>query len=97
MLDAYHGSGGCQEQIDLCQQLSVRFDPENIGNNSMVNGVCEDAETFCSNEVRGPKFVDLKFVDLKSVDLTWNILAATTTTSQRGFLIHFHHHSMKVI
>ena len=54
MLDAYYGPNGCQEQIDLCRQLSVRFDPENIGDNEMVNGVCQDAETFCSNRVRGP-------------------------------------------
>ena len=70
MLDAYYGPGGCEEQIDLWRQLSVRFDPENIGNNSMVNDVCEDAETFCSNEVRGPylEYSGRNYYDLASMD-----------------------------
>ena len=54
MLDAYYGPGGCQEQIANCRELASRFDVNNTGGNETVNQVCEDAETFCSNRVRGP-------------------------------------------
>lgn len=54
MVAAYYGDGGCRDRIYNCRNLSLEYDPTQRGLNASVNDVCEDAETFCSNEVRGP-------------------------------------------
>ena len=54
MLDALYRDGGCLDQIEDCRAISVIYDPENIGINATVNQVCQEAENFCSTEVRGP-------------------------------------------
>ena len=54
MLDAYYGAGGCRDQIDTCRQLASQYDVNNTGINATVNSICKDAETYCSNDVRGP-------------------------------------------
>lgn len=52
MLDGLYKEGGCNDQIYHCRNLSLAYDPENIGINATVNQVCEDAETYCTKYVR---------------------------------------------
>ncbi|KAL9065795.1 MAG: hypothetical protein Q9157_007356 [Trypethelium eluteriae] len=52
MVDAYVRPGGCREQVDTCRNQSVQYDPSNQGINASVNSVCQQAETFCTNNVR---------------------------------------------
>lgn len=54
MIDALYREGGCNDQIYLCRNLSLIYDPENIGINKTVNQICADAENFCYSDVRGP-------------------------------------------
>ena len=54
MVDAYDAPGGCRDQIDHCRQVSALYDPENTGINATVNTICQEAETFCSNNIRDP-------------------------------------------
>ncbi|KAI0142615.1 serine carboxypeptidase [Hypoxylon sp. NC0597] len=70
MVDALERPGGCRDQIDDCRALSVVYDPDNIGVNDTVNRVCSDAETFCSNYVRGPylDYSGRNYYDYASID-----------------------------
>lgn len=70
MVDALVRPGGCRDQIDDCRALSVVYDPDNIGVNDTVNRVCSDAETFCSNYVRGPylDYSGRNYYDYASID-----------------------------
>jgi carboxypeptidase C (cathepsin A) len=54
MVDAWEREGGCRDQIAHCIEVAEAYDPDNIGINATVNRICAAAETFCSNEVRGP-------------------------------------------
>ena len=54
MVDAYDAPGGCREQIDNCREVAALYDPENVGTNATVNKICENAETFCTNNMRDP-------------------------------------------
>lgn len=54
MVDAWERDGGCRDQIAECIEVAEAYDPDNIGINATVNKICAAAETFCSNEVRGP-------------------------------------------
>ncbi|MCJ1448550.1 MAG: hypothetical protein MMC23_009067 [Stictis urceolatum] len=54
MMDHYTRPGGCREQIDQCRALSLLYDPTNQGFNASVNSVCEDAESYCTQYIRGP-------------------------------------------
>ncbi|KAF2725995.1 carboxypeptidase S1-like protein B [Polychaeton citri CBS 116435] len=54
MIDSLYREGGCRYQINDCRELAGISDPDDLGNNATVNDVCEAAETFCSNYVRGP-------------------------------------------
>ncbi|KAI2463189.1 serine carboxypeptidase [Annulohypoxylon bovei var. microspora] len=70
MVDALEKPGGCRDQINDCRALALVYDPENIGINATVNEVCSDAETFCSNEVRGPylDYSGRNYYDYASLD-----------------------------
>jgi len=70
MMDAYNRTGGCRDQINDCRALASIYDPDDLGTNSSVNMVCEDAETFCSNEVRGPylEYSGRNYYDMTIVD-----------------------------
>ncbi|KAI5864095.1 serine carboxypeptidase [Durotheca rogersii] len=70
MVDALERPGGCRDQIDECRALARARDPENRGVSSEVNEACSAAETFCSNEVRGPylDYSGRSYYDLASVD-----------------------------
>ncbi|KAH9893796.1 carboxypeptidase S1-like protein B [Xylariomycetidae sp. FL2044] len=70
MVDAYERPGGCRDQIDECRALSLVWDPENRGVNATVNEVCQEAESFCGSDVRGP-YLELSgrnYYDLASRD-----------------------------
>ncbi|EGP84851.1 secreted peptidase S10 [Zymoseptoria tritici IPO323] len=54
MRDALHREGGCQDQIWACRNVSIVYDPENTGINATVNDLCQEAESFCNDEVRSP-------------------------------------------
>ncbi|KAI0444450.1 carboxypeptidase S1 [Xylaria telfairii] len=54
MIDAWEREGGCRDQIAQCIEVAEASDPDNLGINATVNTICMAAETFCSNEVRGP-------------------------------------------
>ncbi|KAI1408193.1 serine carboxypeptidase [Hypoxylon sp. FL1857] len=70
MVDALERTGGCRDQINDCRALSVVYDPNNTGVNDTVNKVCSDAETFCSNYVRGPylDYSGRNYYDYASID-----------------------------
>lgn len=54
MWDALNKPGGCLDMIADCREISVIYDPENTGVNSTVNEVCDEAESYCYEYVRGP-------------------------------------------
>ncbi|KAI0900235.1 serine carboxypeptidase [Annulohypoxylon nitens] len=70
MVDALDRPGGCRDQINDCRALALVYDPDNIGINDTVNEVCSDAETFCSNNVRGPylEYSGRNYYDYASLD-----------------------------
>ncbi|RMZ35647.1 hypothetical protein D0859_00182 [Hortaea werneckii] len=70
MLDALYREGGCLDQIEDCRAISVIYDPENIGINETVNEVCQEAENFCSTEVRGPylQYSGRNYYDIATLD-----------------------------
>ncbi|KAI0879868.1 serine carboxypeptidase [Annulohypoxylon maeteangense] len=70
MVEALDKPGGCRDQIDDCRVLALVYDPDNIGINDTVNKVCSDAETFCSNNVRGPylEYSGRNYYDYASLD-----------------------------
>ncbi|KAJ0382564.1 hypothetical protein COL922a_012295 [Colletotrichum nupharicola] len=72
MVDAYYREGGCRDRIDACREVSAIYDPENIGTNASVNAMCQDAETFCTNNVRDP-YLDVSgrdYYDVTQIDPT---------------------------
>ncbi|KAF4893617.1 Carboxypeptidase S1-like protein B [Colletotrichum fructicola] len=72
MVDAYYREGGCRDRIDACREVSSSYDPENIGTNASVNAICQDAETFCTNNVRDP-YLDVSgrdYYDVTQIDPT---------------------------
>ncbi|KAI1124193.1 carboxypeptidase S1 [Nemania abortiva] len=70
MIDAWEREGGCRDQIAECIAVAEASDPDNIGINATVNKICMDAETFCSNEVRGPylTYSNNNYYDLATQD-----------------------------
>ena len=54
MNDALYRPGGCRDQVNYCIGNSTLYDPTQRGFNTTVNKICQAAETFCSNQVRGP-------------------------------------------
>lgn len=72
MVDAFYREGGCRDRIDACREISAVYDPENIGINATVNDICEDAETYCTNNVRDP-YLEISgrdYYDVTQVDPT---------------------------
>ncbi|KAJ8129242.1 hypothetical protein O1611_g4392 [Lasiodiplodia mahajangana] len=70
MIDAWEREGGCRDQIAECIEVAEAYDPDNIGINATVNRICMAAETFCSNEVRGPylEYSNNNYYDLATQD-----------------------------
>jgi carboxypeptidase C (cathepsin A) len=46
-MTAFSQPGGCQSAILKCQSMAKQDDPENIGNNKMVNAACSEANLIC--------------------------------------------------
>ncbi|KAK1518679.1 serine carboxypeptidase [Colletotrichum costaricense] len=72
MVDAYYAEGGCRDRIDACREISAVYDPDNIGINATVNSVCQDAETYCTENVRDP-YLDVSgrdYYDVTQIDPT---------------------------
>ncbi|KAK4501839.1 hypothetical protein PRZ48_007648 [Zasmidium cellare] len=70
MIDALYREGGCNDRIYQCRNLSLIYDPENIGINKTVNRICADAEDFCYSDVRGP-YLDVSgrnYYDMATLD-----------------------------
>jgi carboxypeptidase C (cathepsin A) len=67
VIDNLYKEGGCLDQIEQCRNISLVYDPTNQGFNQTVNGVCADAETFCSETIRDPYFdKDLNYYDISA-------------------------------
>ncbi|KAF1851112.1 alpha/beta-hydrolase [Cucurbitaria berberidis CBS 394.84] len=65
VIDSLYRKGGCLDQIEVCRNLSLVYDPSNQGFNESVNDVCEEAETFCSQKIRDPYFdADRNYYDI---------------------------------
>ncbi|CAK3786377.1 Carboxypeptidase C (cathepsin A) [Lecanosticta acicola] len=54
MLHDLNRPGGCLDQAYHCGNLSLKYDPLNVGINETVNHVCFKAGKFCDDEVQGP-------------------------------------------
>lgn len=54
MLDSLYKEGGCIDQIYQCRNLSLTYDPENLGHNTTVNDICAKSDSYCSKNVRSP-------------------------------------------
>ncbi|KAI6257057.1 hypothetical protein MCOR19_006503 [Pyricularia oryzae] len=54
MTAAFNATGGCREQIETCQALAKEYDPMQTGVNATVNRICQDSETWCTNNIRDP-------------------------------------------
>ncbi|KAH7074774.1 Alpha/Beta hydrolase protein [Paraphoma chrysanthemicola] len=65
VIDDLYRSGGCLDQIEICRNLSLAYDPTNQGFNESVNKACEAAETLCTANIRDPYFdTDLNYYDI---------------------------------
>lgn len=59
--------GGCLDQIEACRNSSLIYDPTNQGFNESVNKICQDAETFCTLNIRDPYFdTDVNYYDISA-------------------------------
>lgn len=70
MKEAYSRPGGCRDQIDDCRVVASAYDPDNIGLNATVNQICADAESYCSNNIRGPytQFSERNYYDITQIE-----------------------------
>ncbi|KAL5342909.1 Alpha/Beta hydrolase protein [Aspergillus crustosus] len=53
-MDAWSRPGGCKDLITRCRSLASEGDPHMYGNNHTVNAACQEADSFCSNNIEGP-------------------------------------------
>jgi carboxypeptidase D len=53
-IHAWSRLGGCRDKIQRCRALAAEGDPQMYGNNHVVNLVCQEADSLCSNAVEGP-------------------------------------------
>ncbi|KAF2659029.1 alpha/beta-hydrolase [Lophiostoma macrostomum CBS 122681] len=67
VIDSLYSDDGCLAQIEHCRNLSIIYDPTNQGFNETVNDVCQEAETFCTANIRDPYFdSDVNYYDISS-------------------------------
>jgi carboxypeptidase C (cathepsin A) len=67
VVDDLYRDGGCLDQIEVCRNVSLIYDPTNQGFNTSVNKICEAAETFCTANIRDPYFdTDLNYYDISA-------------------------------
>ncbi|OCT45038.1 Carboxypeptidase S1 A [Cladophialophora carrionii] len=53
-LSAYKNANGCQQQTSDCRALEANLDPLGLGNDTTVNQVCSQAQSYCQSYVVGP-------------------------------------------
>ncbi|MCJ1358428.1 MAG: hypothetical protein MMC33_008428 [Icmadophila ericetorum] len=53
-VNSYLDAGGCQQAIQACRDAASAMDPEDYGDVSTVNQLCEQAQTNCNQNVIGP-------------------------------------------
>ncbi|KAI9374944.1 Alpha/Beta hydrolase protein [Aspergillus egyptiacus] len=46
--------GGCKDRILRCRSLAREGDPHMYGHNKTVNDACQDADSYCGNNIEGP-------------------------------------------
>ena len=70
MNDAYYRPGGCRDQINDCRTNSTLYDPTQRGLNATVNRLCQQAESFCSSNVRDPylEYSGRNYYDFATLD-----------------------------
>lgn len=70
MIAAYFDEGGCRDRINNCRNLSFEYDPSQRGMNSTVNRVCQDAETYCTTNIRDPytEYSGRNYYDFATLD-----------------------------
>ncbi|KAH7092930.1 carboxypeptidase-like protein S1 [Paraphoma chrysanthemicola] len=58
----------CLERIQSCRDVAAISDPENLGINATVNAACEDAETFCRENIVTPynEYSGLDYYDIST-------------------------------
>lgn len=86
VMDALNREGGCLDQIRECRELSLEFDPTNQGFNDTVNKACQEAESFCSENIRDPYFDS----DVNYYDIASPAAAAFPPPWYTGFLVQPH-------
>ncbi|KAF2028435.1 alpha/beta-hydrolase [Setomelanomma holmii] len=65
VIDDLYRTGGCLDQIEVCRNLSLAYDPTNQRFNISVNRVCDAAESVCAANIRDPYFdTDLNYYDI---------------------------------
>jgi len=69
-VDAFNKPGGCRDRIINCNDLAAVGDPNFIGNNVTVNVACQDADSYCSNNVEGPYITESgrNYYDIAAID-----------------------------
>jgi hypothetical protein len=69
-LDAFNKPGGCRDRINTCNDLAAVGDPNFIGDNVTVNNACQDADSYCSNNVEGPYVTESgrNYYDIAAID-----------------------------
>ncbi|KAH6670958.1 carboxypeptidase S1 [Plectosphaerella plurivora] len=72
MKSGFSRAGGCRDQINNCQAISAVYDPDALGINATVNRVCQQAETYCTANVRDPylRFSGRDYYDVTQLEPT---------------------------
>ncbi|PYH42005.1 putative carboxypeptidase S1 [Aspergillus saccharolyticus JOP 1030-1] len=53
-MHAWSRPGGCKDKLSACRAVAAEGDPEMHGNNQTVNQICQDADAYCIDAVKGP-------------------------------------------
>ncbi|GAB7360602.1 hypothetical protein MBLNU230_g0482t2 [Neophaeotheca triangularis] len=70
MVDGYYREGGCRDRIENCRAVVAESDPGNRAINDTVNEICQDAETYCTEQVRDPylQYSGRDYYDITALD-----------------------------
>lgn len=52
--NSFHSANGCQQLIQSCRDAANSMDPQNIGDVTTVNQICQKAQKNCNDNVIGP-------------------------------------------
>jgi hypothetical protein len=83
MTASFENPGACRDQIIDCREAAAVGDPEALGVNATVNGICEAAESFCRSYVLNPYILygGRNYYDIATLDP-----APTPPSFYEGFL-----------